>query len=145
MPAPGLKKRTVAQCQLCGKRMSNAGLIGHMAWAHGKDHRRPLLASKPHPVREARRKAREYDALLLEIPPIVRLRNRLEMLAVQHKGEAYMAEAMPMVTAYCQEQGVTEADLYRELSELQKQPRVTAEDVRQLFSDARRKATRRGK
>lgn len=51
-------------CQLCGKVMTKAGLIGHMQWKHGKDHKAPML-DKPKPMQyqEARRKAQLFDLM----------------------------------------------------------------------------------
>lgn len=37
------KDMQAAQCQLCGKRMSNAGLSGHMRWKHGRDVKAPMV------------------------------------------------------------------------------------------------------
>jgi C4-type Zn-finger protein len=45
----GRKKRgskTKALCPICQKRVTKAGLIGHMAWSHGKDATHPMLPSK---------------------------------------------------------------------------------------------------
>ena len=37
------KDMRAAQCQLCGKRFSRAGLAGHMAWKHGRDPKAPMM------------------------------------------------------------------------------------------------------
>ncbi len=58
------RDRIAAQCQLCGKKLTKAGLIGHMAWKHGRDHKAPMVpVDKPMPVGEARRKAHLFDAI----------------------------------------------------------------------------------
>lgn len=85
MPAPGEAKRFIAQCTICGKRMSRAGLIGHMAWKHGKDRRAPLLPSKAMARSEEHRKARLYDAL---ISGTATLDERVRLHAVMHRGDA---------------------------------------------------------
>jgi len=60
-----MKKKTgsnvKATCSVCGKVVTKAGLIGHMAWAHGKDNKRPLLPSKVPANVELRRKAKGFD------------------------------------------------------------------------------------
>ena len=49
-------------CPVCGKVMTRAGVIGHMHWKHGKDYKAPLLdIPKPIGIKEARRKAEEFD------------------------------------------------------------------------------------
>jgi len=37
------KDMRAAQCQLCGKWFSRAGLAGHMRWKHGRDPKAPML------------------------------------------------------------------------------------------------------
>ena len=36
-------------CPICGELMSKRGMIGHMAWKHGKKHNEPLFESKQKP------------------------------------------------------------------------------------------------
>jgi hypothetical protein len=57
-------------CQLCGKVVTRAGMIGHMHWKHGKVYNAPLLdKTKPMQYQEARRKAEAYDAFLDKLVP----------------------------------------------------------------------------
>lgn len=37
------KDMQAAQCQLCGKRFSRAGLTGHMRFKHGRDPKAPMV------------------------------------------------------------------------------------------------------
>lgn len=36
-------------CQLCGKVMTKGGLIGHMRWKHGRDHKAPMVPVQRQP------------------------------------------------------------------------------------------------
>ena len=53
-------------CPICGKVLTKAGLIGHMAWKHGKDNKAPSLPSKVMPRAEEKRKAQLFDALYVK-------------------------------------------------------------------------------
>jgi len=53
-------------CQLCGKVVTKAGLVGHMRWSHGRDDKAPMLRVE-HPAREARRKAVLWDDVIEHI------------------------------------------------------------------------------
>lgn len=37
----GSKVRVI--CPVCGQEMTKAGLVGHMGWKHGRDHKAPML------------------------------------------------------------------------------------------------------
>jgi hypothetical protein len=56
-------KRKV-ECPICHKVMTSAGLIGHMAWKHGKDYKAPMFPSKALPVAEAREMAMAFHSAL---------------------------------------------------------------------------------
>jgi hypothetical protein len=125
-------------CQICGKVLTKAGLIGHMAWRHGKHHKAPMLQSKARPQAEVRRKASLYDIYLKvrEKMPLESLRNDLEWERQKHLGDdkAYMAESVPLIEAYCERHRLTHEELYNQLAELYSKPRVTAEDIRKLHT-----------
>ena len=56
-------KAPKAPCPICGKVMTKPGLVGHMAWKHGKDSKAPLLdVPKPMQYQEAKRKAELWEA-----------------------------------------------------------------------------------
>lgn len=48
-------------CPVCGQVLTRAGMVGHMAWKHGKQSKAPLLPSKAMPRLEEKRKAAAYD------------------------------------------------------------------------------------
>ena len=54
-----------ATCPICGKVMTKAGLIGHMAWKHGKQRDAPMLPSKAMPRIDEKQKAELYDTFRL--------------------------------------------------------------------------------
>jgi len=116
----GTKKRgskTKAPCPVCGQVMTKAGLVGHMAWKHGKDAKRPMLPSKARPVHEVMRKATAWDLS----SPAHKLFCQLEKVAEKRQGEAYMADALPLIEAHMREYGVTEAQLYQQLEKQKRQ------------------------
>ena len=43
------KDMKAAQCQLCGKWFSRAGLAGHMQWKHGRDPKAPMVPASGRP------------------------------------------------------------------------------------------------
>ena len=66
-------------CPVCGKVMTRAGVIGHMHWKHGKDYKAPLLdIPKPIGIKEARRKAEEFDAFVNQTVTVQRAVEALE-------------------------------------------------------------------
>ncbi len=60
------KDRKAAQCQLCGKRMSNAGLSGHMRWKHGRDVKAPMVPVDRQPSMASLRELEHGVRLLQE-------------------------------------------------------------------------------
>jgi len=59
-------------CPICGKVLSKRGMVGHMAWKHEKQYKAPMLPAKPHPVREARRKAALLDEFVWELEQMLK-------------------------------------------------------------------------
>jgi len=82
-------KAPKAPCPICGKMMTKPGLVGHMAWKHGKDVKRPLLPSTTMPRLEEQRKAQLWE----KCSP-VQQHVALMMDALKHldQGYSYMVE-----------------------------------------------------
>lgn len=60
-----VKKRgskVIEPCPVCGKRLTKAGLIGHLRFKHGRDHKAPMIPIVPPELAIVRAKATLRDA-----------------------------------------------------------------------------------
>ena len=57
--------KVIVTCQICGKQLTRAGLIGHMRFKHGRDYKAPMIpVEKPLNLIEARSKIAEARSMV---------------------------------------------------------------------------------
>lgn len=102
-------------CQVCGKVLTRPGLVGHMAWAHQKQYKAPMLpVEKPMiPVGEARHKAALYDDIVkmfenYKPSPFSQLMVKLERLGQgAQENEAFLADFSGLIKEHAAKQGIS--------------------------------------
>ena len=59
------KIQQLVRCQIFGARYTKRGIVGHMRFKHGKDHKAPMFdVERPAPIAELRRKAALLDSYI---------------------------------------------------------------------------------
>jgi len=112
-------------CPVCSKVVTKAGLIGHMAWKHGKDSRRPMLPSKARPRAEERRKAEMWDLS----SPVHKLYCRMFPL----HPKLSLDEQASLANAFMAETGISKAELIAQLEEQERQKQEMLRLIRALY------------
>jgi len=87
-----LKKKTgsnvIVPCPVCGKDYTRAGLIGHMRFKHGRDHKAPMIAvDRPFDIKEARSGS---DLLNRQLPPTPCCQAKFKLVSASKTGD-YLA------------------------------------------------------
>ena len=109
--------KEMVTCPVCGLVYTKAGMIGHLRFKHGRDHKAPMI-----PITRPGGEKAYWNKVAATLPPyegsIHELYKKLRSVADQDKAKphaALLSDLEPVVNAYLADHDITAEELGRQL------------------------------
>ena len=129
--------KVIVTCPVCGNSYTKAGMIGHLRFKHGRDHKAPMIPI-PRPQGIYVLTGQKAISPAPTVPPIKQLyRNLSELMRAAPTSEAALADIEPVIKAYCSDHKTTVDKVYMQLEAEKKRHEAEIQRISLLMAKAK--------